>query len=215
MISVILADDHQMVLDGFAALLSSEDDIEVLATCSNGKEVISLVAKYKPHIAILDIEMPDGPTGIVLANTIRDDFPGTKVLILSMYKKNQLIEEVLKAGASGFIVKNQGHSELVRAIRQVSVGKDYYSDEITDVIMDNLRNPKPSEQEEDRMVPITKREKQVLKLIVEGYTSNQIGEELFIASSTVETHRRNLIDKTGVKNSKALISFAIKEGLLE
>lgn len=213
MIRVILVDDHEMVLEGFASLLRGEPNIEVVGVYSKGDEVIELVQSTCPDVALLDIELSDELNGIDLAKILLKTCPDVKVLMLSMYKTHQFIEQVFQAGIHGYIVKENGPDELVKAITTIAGGKNYYSNEVTDVVMDNLRNPRKLEEKKEFSIPLTKREKEVLALIVDGLTSNQIGEQLFIATSTVESHRRNLIDKTGVKNSKELIAFAVKTGL--
>lgn len=211
MINVILADDHQIVLDGLISILKDESDINVVGTANNGQDVIELIKNSKVDIAILDIEMPI-MDGVQLSKYINEHHPQIKVLILSMYKTQDFVKQIVSAGAKGYVLKNKGSEELVKAIRYIHDGQSYIGQEITDVLMDALKEK--SEKKEQPKIQLTKREKDVLKLIVDGLTSIKIGKELFIAPSTVDTHRRNLIEKTGVANSKELIKFAIEKNLL-
>jgi len=213
MTKVLLVDDHQMVLDGFASLLESEPDIEVVGKCLNAGSALEAIGQRHPDLVVLDLELEDGFDGIELLKLLKEQKHQPKVLVLSMYKTDAHITGVLQSGALGYIVKNKGAEELVDAIRTVESGKTYYSDEITEAIMESLRNPKPPKPKEPGII-LTKREKEVLRLIIEGFTSQQIGEKLFIATSTVDSHRRNLIEKTAVKNSKELIGFAFKNGFV-
>lgn len=210
MIRVILADDHQMVVDGLMFILSHQPDIHVEGTASNGEEVLKLLQSKEIDIAVLDIEMPK-PNGIQLTRIIRHQYPHIKVLILSMYKTEEFITQIIRSGAMGYILKNKGQEELVDAIRALADGRDYFGHEITRKVFESLRhNEEPASREVQ--VPLTRREKEVLRLIADGKTSPQIAKELFIAVSTVETHRRNLIDKTEVANSRELIRYALEHG---
>ncbi|MEM9547383.1 MAG: response regulator transcription factor [Bacteroidota bacterium] len=210
MISVIIADDHQIVVDGLVSILEMEADIDVVGTARNGNQVIQLLTEQKVDVAILDIEMP-GLTGVQLSEIIRDKYPSTQVLILSMYNTKNFVQQIINSGAKGYILKNKGKEELVKAIRYVHMGQGYVGQEITDVMMEALKE-KSKPKKEPKFV-LTKREKEVLALIAQGFSSIEIGKKLFIAPTTVDTHRRNLIDKLDVSNSKELIVFAIKNNL--
>lgn len=204
MIKIIIADDHQIVVDGLVSILKDEKDIEIKGIANNGNAVISLLENNNVDIAILDIEMP-GKTGAELTEIIADRFPDVKVLILSMYKNSEIVQRIVSSGAKGYILKNRGSDELVKAIHYIQKGQSYIGQEITDVLIDALKESKKKEKEP--LVILTKREKEVLGLISKGMTSNEIGKRLYIASSTVDTHRRNLIDKLDVKSSKELIIY--------
>lgn len=211
MIKVIVADDHKIVVDGLVSILKEEVDIEVVGTALNGEQVIEVVRQNDVDIAILDIEMP-GLTGVQLSKYLKENYPNVKVLILSMYKSKEVVSQIIKAGAEGYILKNKGSEELVKAIRYINEGQSYVGQEITDVLIEALRSDELSNKQPSS-ISLTKREREVLKYIAKGLTSIQIGKQLFIAPSTVDTHRRNLIDKTGVANSKELILFAIENSL--
>lgn len=211
MINVIVVDDHKIVVDGLVSILKEEEDINVLGTAHDGGQAIDIIKKNKIDIAVIDIEMPI-MTGVQLSEYLKENHPEVKVLILSMYKTQDFVQQIVSAGAKGYVLKNKGSEELVKAIRCIYEGKSYIGEEITDVLIEALKSK--TEKREEPKFQLTKREKDVLALIVEGLTSVKIGEQLFIAQSTVDTHRRNLIEKTGVANSKALIRFAIENDLL-
>jgi len=212
MINVIVADDHKIVVDGLVSILKDETDIHVVGTASNGQEAIEIIKHNKVDVAIIDIEMPI-MTGVQVSIYLQDNYPDVKVLILSMYKTQGFVEKIVEAGAKGYILKNKGSEELVKAIRYIQKGQSYIGQEITDVLMDALKSK--SIKKEPPRIQLTRREKEVLALIIDGLTSIKIGKKLFIAQSTVDTHRKNIIDKTGVANSKELIKFAIVNELLK
>jgi len=213
-IKVVLADDHHIMLDGLKSLIAATEDIEVIGAAHNGKEALQMISlnRSEVDIAILDIEM-SVMDGLETTRRILADFPNIKVLILTMHEKNSFIQEIVKTGASGYILKNHSSHELVKAIRVIHAGKDYFSNRIKDVIMQDLQNQGKSRQKED--TKLTKREKQVLRLIGRSLSSKEMAAELHVATSTIETHVRNLFDKLGAKNRMELVSYAIKNGYLD
>lgn len=214
MIKVLLVDDHQIVVDGFASLLEGEEGIEVIDKVLNGPDALESMAKSLPDVLVVDLELEDGFDGMQLIEKTREQYPTVKTLVLSMYKTDAHITGVLAAGASGYIVKNRGIEELVGALKDVYSGKNYYSNEVTDAIMESHRKPTASERPKEPNVKLTKREKEVLRLLAEGFTGPEVADKLFIAQSTVETHRRNVIEKANIK-SKELVVFAIRSGILD
>ena len=212
MINVILADDHQIVLDGLKSLLEREKDICLVGEALNGIELLSQFGEKHVDIAVIDIDMPR-MNGIETTKEIRKKYPEVKVLILSMYNDNEYIRQLIEVGASGYILKNKGKEELVSAIRKIATGGEYYGEAVVKTLIADMKKPKKNLN--DKKVPLTKRETEVLKLIAEGYNTPKIAEALFIAPCTVETHKRNLIDKLGVSNARVLIKYAIENGYLE
>ncbi|WP_299458801.1 LuxR family transcriptional regulator [uncultured Microscilla sp.] len=210
-IKVIIADDHHMVLDGLEALIKSTEDIEVIGLAYNGHHAFKLLElnQLDVDIAVLDIDMPV-QDGLETTRKIRAEYPNIKVLILTMHNNESYIKETIAAGASGYILKNKGSNELVNAIRAIHSGEEYFSKAVTDTLIKSIQESKKAKP--NPKVKLTKREKEVLALIGEGMTTKEISKQLFIANTTVETHRRNLIDKLGVKNSKELVLYAIKDG---
>ncbi|WP_299246263.1 response regulator transcription factor [uncultured Aquimarina sp.] len=204
-IRVLIADDHQMVIDGLKSLIKTEKDIEVVAEAINGNQVISWLLDIEVEIVVLDIEMP-GMNGVETTKKIKELYPEVKILILTMYNEIEFIKNVISIGAQGYILKNRGQEELVKAIKIISSGDEYFGDSVTKTLISEIKR----KDKLDQFVKLTKREIDVLKLIANSKTTPQIAEELFIAPSTVETHRRHLIEKTGVPNSKALVKYAIE-----
>jgi two-component system nitrate/nitrite response regulator NarL len=211
MIKVLLADDHGIIIDGLKSILKNEKDIQVVATAENGQEAVAYIEKNAVDVAVLDINMPV-MTGVEATRLIRANHQ-TKVLILSMYDTYEFIDELIDAGCQGYILKNRGQEELVKAIRRVYSGQPYYGKKIQDKILEERLNPK----REKNIVPVnlTKREKEVLKLIALEFTSPEIAEKLFITEATVNTHRRNLISKLGVRSSMGLVRYAFEKGMLD
>jgi len=212
MIDILLADDHQIVIDGLKMLLSNEKDIRVLACANNGKEVLKAIEVQRFDIVVLDVEMPE-KDGIDTALEISEKYTETKVLMLTMYNDQAFIRRLIEIGVKGYILKNKGKEELVEAIRDIASGKTYFGREVTNALISGIQSSRKKRLQTH--MPLTKREKDVLKLIADGMSTPEISEKLFIAHSTVETHRRNLIDKTGVANSKALIKWAFQNGFAE
>lgn len=206
MIKVVIADDHKIVLEGLSSLIKPNKNITVVGEVLNGVQVIDLLHKIDVDIVVLDIEMPN-MDGIETTRKIRELFPNVKILILTMYNEIGFIRKIAQANANGYILKNKGKEELIDAIEAVHKGKQYFGEEVSKTLFKNLTVDTTAGE-----VKLTKREKEVLKLIANGLTTPKISDNLHIAPTTVETHRRNLIEKTGVSNTKGLVRFAIKNG---
>jgi two-component system, NarL family, nitrate/nitrite response regulator NarL len=211
MIKVIIADDHQMFIDGIKALLRNEKDIKLVGEALSGDEVMALLAKEATDLVLLDVNMPV-MDGIEATMKIRVAYPDVKILMLTMYNKHEFISGLINAGASGYILKNTGRKELIEAIKTVHAGKTYYSEEVTDTILQHFSKT-PAEQKIEA-VQLTEREKEVLKLIALEYTTPEIADKLFISTNTVETHRKNLMSKLKAKNIAGLVKFALQTGLI-
>ncbi|PTX61095.1 LuxR family two component transcriptional regulator [Kordia periserrulae] len=206
MIKVIIADDHDIVIEGVKSLLKDSSNIVIVGEAKNGESAISLIKKSEIDIAILDISMP-GISGIDVAIHIQERYPNVKILMLTMHDDPKFIKRTLRSGASGYILKNQVKQQLIEAIMELSKGNDYYGNKVKDIIMNMHKSEKVYGN-----VNFTTRELEVLKLIANGYSTPDIAKMLCRAKSTVDSHRKNLIEKTGLKNSKELICFAIKNG---
>lgn len=211
MIKIIIADDHQMFIDGIKSLLVNEKGIKLVGEALNGKEVLSLLDKEKADIVLLDVNMPE-MDGIEATKQIRQRYPLVKILMLTMYNNQEFVFGLMNAGASGYILKNTGKAELLEAIKSVNEGKTFYSKEVTETILQNFTK-KPEEQRVEA-AHLTEREKDVLKLIAQEYNTQEIAAELFISTNTVETHRKNLLSKLQAKNIAGLVKFAIQTGLV-
>lgn len=206
MINLLIADDHQVVIDGLRSLLSLEADFNVVGEALNGKMVLEGLKDQKVDVVLLDINMPV-MDGIETAKFMREHYPDVKILILTMYNKPEFIRNILEAGASGYMLKNAGKEELIDAIRKVERGEDYFSISVTKTMMESFKSGSDSNK-----VVLTKRERGVLTLIAEGDKTSEIAEKLLISTHTVDTHRYNLLSKLNIKNTAGLVRYAIKNG---
>lgn len=210
MIPLILADDHQVVIDGLKALLSQEPDLRILGEALNGEALLSLVRTYEEDkpVVLLDINMP-GLDGIEATRIIRQKHASVRILILSMYNKPAFIKGLVEAGVSGYILKNTGRDELLKAIRTVATGESYFSNEVTKTIMDSFKTGATT------AVQLTRRELEILRLVAQAYSTAEIADKLFISTYTVDTHRKNLLSKLNMKNTAALVNYAIQNGFTD
>ena len=212
MIRVYIADDHQVLLDGLNTLLSNIEGLDVVGMGHHGQEVLHFLKDNDVDVVLLDINMPV-LNGIETCKILQKDYPEVKVLALSMYEKASFIQQMLKNGAAGYILKNTGQDELVDAIRTVHRGDQYLSKVVSDTLMQSLMGKASAARQ---YIPeMTRREKEVLVLIAKELTTQEISDQLHISLNTVETHRKNLLSKFGVRNSVGLIKMALERGLLE
>lgn len=209
-LKIAVADDHQIVIDGIVTMVQDDDRIKFVGSAHNGKEAIFLLQKKKVDVLLLDINMP-GMDGMEALKEIRKTDKKTKIIALSMIGEMGIIQQMMNDGANGYVLKNEGKDALIKAIFSVYNGEHYFSEEIRD-----LANNKIQKDNSIIKFPlITRREKQILKCIVDEMTSSEIAEKLFISFNTVETHRKSLLLKLGVRNSVGLVKKAILMGLLE
>lgn len=214
--SILVVDDHQLVLDGLVSIVNELDDFEIIATARNGKEGLQLAGTFQPDIILMDIDMPI-MNGLEATRRIKSEFNEIKVVILTMHNEVSLIKKVMEIGADGYLLKNADREEFYTALCTVSKGKSYFSAEVTQRLLHPERNSKPQFEVDENSVQLSKlteREVDVLKQIAEGLSNKEIGEELFISHRTVDTHRTNLMKKLEVHNIAGLIKFAIKNGLV-
>ncbi len=211
-IKVIIADDHQIVRDGLRSLLEKEPDLEVLATVEDGRSTVRMAEELKPDVIILDVSMPE-LNGIESSRQILHDNPGVKIIALSMHDDRRFVINMLKAGASGYLIKDCAFKELTKAIHQVvNKGKIYLSPEISGIVVNNYVTG-PVESDSLVYSILTPREREVLQLVCEGKTSGQIAASLYVSVKTVECHRSQLMHKLKINNLPDLVKFAIQEGL--
>jgi two-component system response regulator NreC len=210
-IRVILADDHTIVRHGLSKLIQQQEDMEVIAQAGDGHSTVELTRELAPDMVIMDIGMPD-LNGIDATRQIINDFPQVKIIGLSMHSGKKFVIEMLKAGASGYLLKDCALEELVTAIKTVAGGKIYLSPSITDVVVENyVRNSKKKERSAFSL--LSEREREVLQLMAEGKTTKQIGQRLHISPKTVEGHRLRLMSKLNMDSIAQLTKYAIQEGL--
>lgn len=213
MIKVVITDDHQIFIDGLKALLSIMEGVELVGEANNGLELLEVLKKQEVDIILMDVNMPE-MDGIEATKEVLQQYPDMKVLMLTMFGTQDYIQKLLKAGAQGYLLKNTGRDELENAIRTLVGGGTYYSKEVTDRIMEGLQKKKKQDQDY-RLVELTEREKEVLVLIAEEMTTQEIADKLFISHHTVETHRKNLISKLNVRNVSGLVKYAVQQGMLD
>ncbi|WP_417591897.1 response regulator transcription factor [Owenweeksia hongkongensis] len=200
MIRVLLADDHKMFLEGLYSILSHEEGFKILGQASDGVELMELLKTNQPDVIVLDINMPS-MDGIESASKIVEEYPEVKILIVSMFKKSMIIEKLMKIGVHGYILKDAGKKELLAAVRSVAMGTDYFGEEVKQKIVEKMQRKNNGELE------LTEREIEILEQIAKGFTTNQISENLFISPHTVETHRKNLMNKAHTNNVVQLINW--------
>ncbi|WP_445456717.1 response regulator [Flavobacterium sp. HNIBRBA15423] len=211
MTKIIIADDHNMFLEGLISLLRNVPDIVVVAKAANGKELIELLDENPADIVVLDISMPE-MDGVEVTKIIRKKYPNLKILILSTHSNSQIIAKLIRLGANGYLLKNAEKDELLYAIKKINSGENYFSQEVTTIHKEfesNLKNNLSSTTE------LSNREKEILILIAKQLTAAEIAEKTFISLNTVNTHKRNLLSKLNVKNTAGLVKYAIELGLLD
>ena len=212
-IKILLADDHKIFREGVRSILEKEKDMEVVGEASNGAEVLKLIEQVKTDVLVLDIDIGT-PNGIEITALINEKHPEIKILILSMMGLHDFVIKALEKGAIGFLLKNTGKDEVLTAIRSVSKGDSYFSREVSAILIEQLQKPASSRKKHTE-IPISPRELEVLKLIAQEFSNAEIAEKLYISIRTVDTHRRNLLEKLGVKNTAGLVKFAIQKGLVD
>jgi len=214
-IRVILADDHEVVRQSLRILLDSRPEVVVLGDCGNGREAVALVERLRPDVVVMDIAMPE-LNGIEATHQVRRAAPATRIIILSAYGDAEQVKLALRAGASGYIIKRSDIDELVMAIKLVSRGNTYFSNDLAEQLdlSELIYEAKRPEQTSlrDRL---TTRELEVLQLLAEGHTGRSIAEKLVISPKTVEGHKTRLMTKLGVRNRTDLIRFALKAELIQ
>jgi len=213
-IKIILADDHRIFRKGLKSLLSEKENIEVLAEADNGDEALEAARKYKPEIVIMDIAMPK-MDGIEATRQIRDRFPDTEVVILSMHAKKAYIDQVLKAGAKGYVLKDSDEENLLSAINTVHNGGYYLDSPIADQVLSDYFRDKSKRELKKQSDPLSEREREVLRLLAEGHSNQEVADTLYISRKTVENHRANIVRKTGIQGQVGLTKYAARIGLID
>ncbi len=210
MITIVIADDHELVRESVASLLREVPGFNIVSQCSNGRQLVKIVDTFHPNVAVVDVSMPE-LNGIDTARQICKASPATRIIALSVYTEEAYIRDMINAGISGYVVKSGAAKDLVEAIRKGSRGKVYFSEEIADVagrIQNTIGNHKRGSLLTER--PLTQREREVLQLIGEGRSSVEIAFKLYISETTVKTHRNNLMDKLNVRDVAGLTRQAIR-----
>lgn len=211
-ITLFLADDHAVVRDGLRFLLEAQEDIKVIGDADNGRDAVRQVTQLAPDVVILDIAMPE-LNGIEAAAQIHEACPSTQIIILSMHSTNEHVFRALRAGARGYLLKESAGVEVVKAIHVVHAGRRYLSQKISDQVIDDYVSQRETIEEESPLARLSSREREILQLVVEGKSSADIAETLFLSPKTIETYRSRLMQKLGIGDIPSLVKFAIQHGL--
>ncbi|MNW29863.1 Oxygen regulatory protein NreC [compost metagenome] len=216
MIRIVIADDHAIVRSGFSMILNFQEDMEVIGTAADGLEAYQITAKFKPDILIMDLSMPPGESGLIATGKIKEDFPETKILILTMHDDEDYLFHVLKNGASGYVLKNAPDEELLLAIRTIHKGGTYIHPKMaTSLVREFFNKDKSPAGPEDPFDLLSNRELELLPLIAKGYGNKEIAEKVFISVKTVEAHKARIMEKLNVKSRPELLEYVLKKKLLE
>jgi two-component system, NarL family, response regulator NreC len=213
-IRVLLADDHTILRAGVRMMLNAQPDIEVVGEASDGRHAIAEAQRLQPDVILMDITMPD-LNGIEATRQVKRVLPETRVLVLTMHENEEYLFQVLRAGASGYMLKEAADTELISAIRIITNGSFYLSSSAQSMMVGDYLQRVRSGEERDSYSELTEREREILKHVAEGYTNNQIAERLFISPKTVDTHRTHIMDKLNLHSRAELVKYAMRRGLLE
>lgn len=215
-IKVALVDDHQIVRDGIKALLEGQEEIEIIGEAETATQILDKLNEISPNIIIVDISLPD-ISGIDLIKLIINKNPAIKVIVLSMHTTQEFIFNAIKSGAKGYLPKNITRNELVDAIKQVNQGKEYFSKDISEIILKNylkqVKNPEKTPDYQEQQ--LTARESEILKLVAEGYSNQLIADKLFISVRTVESHKNHIMQKLELTTTVELVKYALKNRIID
>lgn len=213
-IRILLADDHTILRAGLKMMLNAQPDMEVIGEAQDGRQAIHEAQRLQPDVILMDITMPD-MNGIEATKQIKRAQSEIKVLILTMHEHDEYIFQALRAGASGYMLKEAADTELITALHVVQSGQFYLSPAAQSVMVGDYLQRVRTGEEKDSYSSLTEREREILKLVAEGYTNNQIAERLVISPKTVDTHRTHIMDKLNLHSRAELVKYAMRRGLLE
>jgi DNA-binding NarL/FixJ family response regulator len=213
MIRVVLADDHAVVRAGLKAVLGGARDIEVIGEAKTGREAVALAERFKPDVIVMDLSMPELDGTAATKEIVAKGLP-VKVLILTMHVEEDYLIPLMEAGAAGYLVKSAADRELVDAVRAVAHGDVYVRASAARVLAKNLTKKDPAKEERQRFDKLTERERDVLKLVAQGFSAPEIGERLFISPKTVDTYKQRIQEKLGLSHRSDYVQLALKLGLL-
>jgi len=211
-IRILLADDHKIMREGLRALLERKKDMEVVGEADNGRTTVQLTRELSPDVVIMDITMPD-LNGVEATRQVTTEFPGVKVIALSMHSDRQFVAGIFKAGASAYLLKDCAFDELAAAIRAVVASHTYVSPSIADMVIKDYASQVPVAPDSRLLLGLTPREREVLQLMAEGKNAKEISLRLHISVKTVETHRQQIMNKLGIHSVAELTKYAVREGL--
>jgi two-component system response regulator NreC len=212
MIKVVLADDHQLILDGISYFLDSEPDIEVIACCINGKEVLEILPLQKVDVLLLDLDMPK-MNGLQCAEEVQKKFPEVKIAILTMHQEKALIQKFIELGVKGYFLKTIAKEELVHAVKSIAEGKDYFPADVTKALL-KRQNIVPDIHQSALLSELTEREIEIIRLVSQGLSNKEIAKKIFISPRTADTHRTNIMRKLDLHNVAEIVRFAFQNKLV-
>lgn len=212
---IVIADDHAIVRSGFAMILNFQEDIEVIGGAADGLEAYAMVAKHRPDILIMDLSMPPGESGLIATGKIKQDYPDTKILILTMHDDEEYLFHVLKNGASGYVLKSAPDEELLLAIRTIHQGGMYIHPKMTSSLVREFIRKEKDSYSEDPFELLTNREMEILPLIAKGYGNKEIAEKLYVSVKTVEANKAKIMEKLNLSSRPELVEYALKKKLLD
>jgi len=210
---IVIAEDHTILREGLRALLSSRPEFEIVGEAEDGRMAVQCIERLNPALALMDLSMPR-MNGMDAIREIKKRCPETKILVLTVHKTEEYILATFKAGADGYALKDSTHTELVMAIKSVLAGKPYLSPGISEKVIEGYLEGRQTLKVRTAYETLTHREREILKLIAEGYKNKEIADDLCISVKTVEKHRANIMEKLGLHNVQALTAFAIEKGLV-
>lgn len=209
---VLIADDHTMVRESLVAVLQAAGDVEVVAQAADGIEAVEAAERTRPDVVVADLSMPR-LGGLEVVRRLREKLPDTKVLVLTMHQEDEYVLQAVRAGASGYLVKDSAANELVAAVRSLHAGRGYFGPQASRALAEQMRNPDKGGA--DPYGSLTAREREVFHLIAEGLTTKEIARKLDISVKTAENHRGRVLDKLDVRNTAELVRYALRKGLLD
>lgn len=213
MINVIVADDHRMFTDALQGFFTAESGIQLVGSVGNGDELMLLLKTLKPHVILLDINMP-GMNGITATSLIRKKYPRIKIVIVTMYRTPEFIINLYKLGVDGYLLKNSSKEELIDAIKNVDKGGKSFSDFVSDTVLKEKQYNRP-EHFDDGKFSFSNRETEIVRLLANGLSTQEVADKLFLSFYTIESHRKNMLNKLNLRNTAELVKYAAHLGLLD
>ena len=210
--TVVLADDHPVVRQGLRSLLEAEGDFEVVGVAENGLDAVRQVERLKPHVLVVDLMMP-GMNGLEVARQLTESASHTRVIVLTMHANDAYLQEALRGGAAGYVLKDSSDSELIDAVRTVAAGRRYLSAALAERAIDEYAE-RAKQSSSAQHEALSAREREILQLVAEGHPSSEIGARLHMSPRTVETHRASLMRKLGLRTRTDLLRYAFRHGIL-
>jgi DNA-binding NarL/FixJ family response regulator len=211
-IRVLIADDHTLVRESLVGLLQAEGDVEVVAQAADGVETVDKAQAARPDVVVADLSMPR-LNGIEVVRRLRETVPDSRVLVLTMHQEEEYVLQAVRAGASGYLVKDSAAAELLAAVRSLHAGRGHFGPQAARALAEQMQHP--DRPVEDPYGRLTAREREVFHLIAEGLTTKEIARQLGISAKTAENHRARVLDKVGVRNTAELVRYALRRGLLD